>query len=627
MKFVRSFLIFVLILCLCMPALAENGARAKLELALSAKTLEEQADLIAQAAVLSQGDPKTLLSCAQLLAMLDSSMEKAELYEKILAEAYKASEGTEYFDTALDMLVSFYAYKGRYAEAYGLLEKAALSAADPSAYYNLAATLRLYDGDMDGAQALLDKVLSLDPSNHTALTTKAALLAAKYDYEGALTAFDQVLSASPDSTDALYGKYTTLVSSGNFKKASRILDQLISLTGEDSLWLERASLTLWQRYLPENALKEAEALLKMDESWLEAVTIKVGSLLMLKRYDEAIEACAAYDAISAEHGEMMRALTYMDSSRYDEAIAKLDGLLSGENAQSVHYTYRGVAEYYAHDDALSALSYLADAAALGASEYTFYLNLGHFQRRVGQYEQAARAYAAAANLTMDDPTAEYYSVLIYAEAGKTEEMLSALDSLEMHYPGWYETMMMRVIVEDLLGHAEAALEAFLALEEKFPFPAETLWSMKGVLLASAGKGEEALEILTAQHEEVNASDLSNHALALLHLGDSQAALSMLEEARSILGTDASAATRIDRVNLETACAYIKLHTGDAAGCTTHLEEAAQFGWQPAQLLHWFGFEEYVQTSSFASLMETYDTASSPWDVNGDVEMPQKTEGI
>ena len=34
MKFVRSFLIFVLILCLCMPALAENGARAKLEYAL-----------------------------------------------------------------------------------------------------------------------------------------------------------------------------------------------------------------------------------------------------------------------------------------------------------------------------------------------------------------------------------------------------------------------------------------------------------------------------------------------------------------------------------------------------------------------------------------------------------------
>lgn len=595
-----------------------------LEEAQNADSVDEAVTMIEQALALSPDDAQTAATAFEMMLMCDPEGQYSEnlilVMDVLLVQA--GSDKTDLLCQCVDAA----AHYGRLPELLDTFKTRYEQRNDVDYGVAYAAALYLL-GEPENMALMLD---TLDVSGSmSAAYRRAVLYQVNLMWEKALDAYDQMDALWPDYALGIYGKYEVYKESGEFDRAAQTIDKMLALGMGDELWLERANIRLFQQYRPEEALEELDALLAYDPAWSEAKSTRVSALIIAKRYDEALEAADALKEDSEGYAALMRALVLLNAERWQEARDTLEALSADPIFGSFAQMYLSAILYEGFDDAQAAYNALAAAFSQSAAVedgYDAYLQLGHYYRRSGNLAQAAAAYSCADMFADGDPSALYYLALSELSAGRGESFDETLDMLlRPYYPGYYETMLIELIASLTRGEYDAALETYRAIDEKFPFCAQSLLMTKALLLALTGDAQGARavgEAYLADESNRTADVLCDWAQTLALIGDAEASGSALAEAETLIESDASPyQARQAQINLLLTRAQIHLRTdGDAEAAVQLLLQAKQLGWSAGEALLWAEYPALSKTLGTGELFADVDTESE-WSYYTQPEIP------
>lgn len=624
MKKLCALLLILTLLTPAMTLASDAGQNPEASVALALDLLEKAAAAMDEATRLRQINMaaktapescRVLVGCARALLQMDQAGERYDQAEAYLLRAMQvADDGAR--REGLMLLAELYLYADRAGDAIALVAAEAEAMPEDESLVTLLATTLYYGERAEDALSALTALLERNPQNHEALDLYATILYSEYRWDEALEAYKVMQERYPGFLDGMIGQYAVLTASGRFDRALRMLDTILMSGGGNDLWVERARTRLWKLYQPEAALKEAEALIKSNPNWIDAEIIVLGANLMLERNDEARAAVERVRAMDPAFGDFLAAVAALDMGEFGEAASLLEAFLANNATHALAWAHLSAARLEAYDDIDGAQEALSRAFALALDSDTLYLRLGTLRRRQGAIPESARAFATAAELTSEDPSHLYYLMLACGDAGRADALEETLARMEREYPGWYETLLARVIAMDYLGRADEALEAFSALKEKFPFPAEQDWQLEALLLATCGD-ESGAAMFANRMDETSAEDMSQYAYALMLLGRYDEAEEALAKAESLLpeGEAQAGVRRAVEISVATTRAGIRLRQGDAEGCAAHLAEAAERGWAVTMALGMAEYEALRGTEAYAALLAQYGAKDEGWDIS------------
>lgn len=587
---------------------------------LDARSEEEQIELLLAAADEHPDNPDVLLICAQLLFYTDLQGAYQDRCFEMLDTALELAD-----DELRPMVIQSKAeqliYNDRLDEAVTILTEALEKSPEIESLKVSLSNALYYSGEEERATQLLEDLLEDSPTNMEARTLRASFLLEECKWDEALQAYEQIADEWPEYADGLLGQLTVYYQSGQFEQAIRVIDRLLSAGIGDSMWVQRARIRLWNQYEPDYALQEVEALLRMDPEWVEASVIKLVALVMIERYDDARAVADGIVALDASYGELMHAIVLMNESRWAEAEERIDALIASDPQYYAAPKTKATIRLQGFDDAEGAMQAMADSFAIteGEGDMDMFQQLGHIYLRQGEYQEAARAFAAGDMRVYDDPAALYYLAMACIDAGKLQDLQDVVLEMERRYPGWYETMLARVLLNDTLVDSEGALEAFEALKEKFPFPAQNLVTLEGMLLADNGDaGGAALIEKQLNRDDSDSGMWDAYAYALAVLGEHEPAVEALAEAEKRLPEmegETMDSGRLARISLHTSAMHVYMHAGDHQAVLEHMQAACELGWSLHSVLLNDRFAEVWEMDGFDALMKTQPEVEAQWDLS------------
>lgn len=605
---------------------AARRAAELLETAAGAQSAAEAVAAVEEALQLVPDDVNTVSAAFQLLLEKDPEGEYPAALESALDTLVSLLQNDEaVLVSVLIQCVETASYYGRAEDLLGFLAQRCETSGGAGYAVAYADALSLC-GDTDSALRILDP---LDVSgNLDCAYARAAVYQSAREWDRALAAYEQIDALWPDMLVGLYGEYEVYKASGEFDRAVRAIDKMISAGIGDDMWLERARIRLWQQYRAEDALEELDALLKYYSDWTEAGATRVSALMMLDRCDEAAEAAEALKEAAPGYAELLRALAFINAGRWNEAKDALSALCADESYGALAQAYLALALTDGYEDWDGAYQALAEAFAGGAAEmdaYDAYLQLGHYYRKRGDLEQAALAYSMADLANGEDPGAMYFMALVELSAGRGGAAEETLQMLDNEYPGYYETLAARMIVQTTRGDSAAALETFRAIEAKFPFCAEELQMTKAVLLADTGDTDGALAAADAYlaREEKTCDALAAWAYVLAQAGEGEKAEAALTEAGALYAAENSPfARRQGEIAVLVARARIALLEAEGeAECVRLLAEAKALGWNAGEATLWPEYERLSAQPGADALTDGLDFETE-WAYYTEPEIPE-----
>lgn len=615
-----------------MPVDSEMLIERLMDAVSNTEDAQRRVDLVLEAAEIAPESYEVQIVCAQLLLILGFEPEYRTALDDILAQAVKLAGTDEEKALAYSSWAEILLLEGEEDEAVKMLRDAAKVDADNEAIRTALATVLYYAGERDEAIALLEELLEDSPQNLEARRLRATVLLDEYEWEEAMQAFRQIEKEWPDYFDGIYGQFLTYIASGRFEEGIRALDTILAMGGDDTLWLERARIRLWKQYDAEQVLTETDALLRMDGSWVDALITRMIALIMLERYDEAYEVADAAQKVEPDYGDFLRAVTSVNEGEYEKADALLQALIKRVPSFYNAYSLWAAVALYSLDDTEIAMDRMREAFAIteGIGDQDMYSQLGQIYYYQREYQQAALAYSAADMSIYDDPSPLSNIVVILLECGRGADAEEVTEEMERRYPGWYETMMARLNVENAKGNAEDALAVFEALSEKFPNAYFTgLESMGAMLMVAAGDAQ-GIETLLAMAREEGGGTVMNWcgvASAYTMLGDWDAAQEAVDTANDLLFEETEAlqeAVARRNLKIQLYCAEADLHMaqGNQDEALALWEKAAGEGWVPGILLLDERYREITETDAYAAMMAEMPDPAEPWDLS---EMPKIPE--
>lgn len=609
---------------------AEQDFAALWEALLSTEDPAEQVEILLQAADAAPDDVNMLISCAQFLYMLDASGEYTARCEQMLRRALRLAKGSEQRVMAQQALAEFLMNTRREEEAAEMLRDALAKSPDnPHLLYTLSLVLYNSGQEAEGI-AMLEALLEDAPQMLEARVLRADIWRLDCEWDKAMQAYRQIETEWPNYLDGLYGQYQTAIASGQFDQGVRLLDKLISYGAGDALFLDRARVRLWNQFQPELAIEEADALLRMEPAWTDAATVKIGALLMLERYDEAHAVAEDVAITEPNFADLLHGIVLINEGKWREAGEVLEDIATRGVGGPLSWRNLSVVRLDGYDDIAGAEEALGHAFAEteGAGMLDLFTQLGFLRFRQGNMLEAARAFAAADRVSVDDPTGLYYLCGIHVDAGMEAELREVVAEMERRYPGWYETMLARVMLEDTLGNAQEAMDAYHAMVEKFPFAGETQQRLKALLLATLGD-ENGAQILKAyldeQGDDATVQDWDAYAFALVLLGDTEGAEAALQETEARLNADTEYAglVRGEQISILTTRAEIALEKGDMDACLDLFSQAVELGWASLRSLALNPrYAEMVATDAYAALESKLAPLPEDWDYAAEPSLPQ-----
>ncbi|MDR0897117.1 MAG: tetratricopeptide repeat protein [Oscillospiraceae bacterium] len=621
------------LLLLPMGALAEeaepqNPAMGLLTQVIGAVDFETQVAFLEAAAQQYPDDPEMLTQCAQMLFYFDAEGAYTAQCETWLRDAAALLTGDERLGVLI-VLAEQMLETDRLDDMVALFtEEVALQPDNPTVKVSLANALYYHD-DSEGALALLETLTADAPGHEGARRLHAALLLAESRFDEAMAAYKAMESAFPESLEGLYGQFQTYTAMGAFDRAMRAVDKMLLLGSSDpTLWLERAQLLLWDLYDPEAALAEVDVLLRNDPGWIDALQVRCGALVMLERYEEALEIADQVMNYDVQYGQMLKAQILMDAQRWSEALTPLGTLVAATPRGYNPMLYVAVCNLEGYADLEAAFVWLARCfdESDGLTNGQAYEALGDAYAAAGDLAEAARAYAQADALLIETASPLYSLLITCLDAGQLEAAEATLAEMQRRYPGWYATLLAEYVYQVFTGQREAALAALEAAQAKFPFLAQTrLLPTEGMLRAELGQPEglEILSRLVEEQETPAAMDTIQLAYGQLCLNQFEAAEASLALAEANLPTeDDQAGSALDaRTAIHTTRAELLLRQGDMDGAIAQLAEAAALGWSPASLVFDAYYEELVSAPAYQDLLAQYAIADGDWDLTRLPEIP------
>lgn len=603
-------------------ATGPQTAEAYLEAAMNSTDRLEQLDLVLQAVEIGSTSAQTLVTTAQMLYSLDLEEEYTELCESLMEKAMNVAYDSDRAGV-LQIWAELLITEGKVDEAIGLAETYAKDEPENEQMKMALATVLFYAAETDRALEVIEGLIEDSPRNLDARILRGTILLNDCRWDDALLAYQQIEAEWPEYLEGVYGQFLTYIGSGEFEMGVRALDLLLGSGAEDAMWLERARIRLWRQYMPDKALTEADALLRMNPGWIDAYSVKLVALMYLDRYEEAYEVVTEVAAVDPDHAELLRGIVQMNESKWTEAIATFEALLAKAPGAYLVLKNISAAKLDGLNDVVGAEDAMRQAFVVteGGHDSELMMQLGHLYRYQGKYEEAARAFTEASLLVWDDPSPFYYLTMVCIDAGRTDEMEKAFAEMQRRYPGWYETLLTEVFVQDVRGDSQASLDAVLAIEEKFSFPAESLGSLKAIAMTLLEDPEGVALAKEALDDEDGATAMDWDMLAYIQLlsGDLDAAEESLVEAERLLGEmeegpDNGRLIHDTHISILTTRADLLIAQGDMDGAALVYQEAIDLGMSPSSLLMNAAIDEMRASDAFADLVPDEVPEQEPWDL-------------
>ena len=637
----KKIILALLLLCLMIPSISlatggifgprlqddrasatgEEMAWKLLEKAMAAENVQTGVGLVMKASAAAPESGDVQINCAYVLLSIDQEGGYFKEVEQLFRAALRLLDKDDpQRDSAIQMLAEVLVVDERAAEAVLFVQEIVEASQGDENLRLLLATTLYYDDRNDEALAVLEELAEDSPRNLDALRLRATILLSDCHWEDALEAYRQIDQGWPEYLEGKFGLYMTYTASGRFDRALRVIDEIILYNKNNSFWLDRAHLYLWKLYDPETALAEANALLRMDETWVDALGVRMSAYTMMGEYDAAYDAAEDIAALDKEYGQMMRGIVAMNARDWADAEEIFAALSEKYPDGYVALKYGGVTRLEGYDDPEAAMVLLGQAFSIpGAEEdYDLFVQLGYTYFRKGELLEAGRAFAQADRLTNEETRPLYCLAMLCVDAGRIDDMQNIVEEMERRYPGWYQTMLARTILEDIQDHHEEALARFEALVEKFPYQREWLVGLEGELRASVGdaQGAEMIKAAIDVGGERDAWRWVSYAVALTTLEEYDVAHAALDSAALLVSTapDQAGEAHSLRINIATARAGVLLKEGDMDGCVKSLEEAIAEGWPPFALACYETFAEVYASEAYQAILERYPPQARDWDL-------------
>jgi tetratricopeptide (TPR) repeat protein len=330
------------------------------------------------------------------------------------------------------------------------------------------ALLPLANGSRDYALAQLNAAIINDPSNDSALVSRAIMRVADADYIAALADVSAALEAIENDSSGFYDDELRVVTLsgnlqlradihiilGNYDAAQSDLDEASALTPDDpSIMAKRGDLELALGDY-EAALAAYNQSLELDDS-SDVVYFDRAELYKLLGNEDA----ALADYMRSIELEPFRVTAYMGMAEiyrvrgdFDAAIKSLTNGIRLQQA-ALLYIDRG-RTYDAIDDLEAALADFSQAISLEPEEPLFYSFRAGIYRQQGNFETALRDINRAIELDPSEETYIYDRARIFVIGGDSENALADYnraiemappDSIDLHLYFFHRALLYRDI--------------------------------------------------------------------------------------------------------------------------------------------------------------------------------------
>ncbi len=283
------------------------------------------------------------------------------------------------------------------------------------------------DGNFDGADLILKRVLQVDLNNLPALHILGLIKASQANYKEAADFLGRAARIHPNDASIQYNLAKALTDSGNNKDALIHHKKAVALAPNNpEAWLSYGTTASnLARY--EDALGFYNKALSLKSDYAEALLNKGATLKELKRYEDAIAFAEQALAINPYLAEAWsnKGGALKELKRFDEAIAHYDKALSLKPNYAEGWSNKGVTlhELKRFDEAIA---HFDKALSLKPDYHEAWSNKGATLHELKRYDEAIAHYDKALSLKPD-----------YAEGwsnkGNTLNELKRFDEAIAHY--------------------------------------------------------------------------------------------------------------------------------------------------------------------------------------------------
>jgi len=397
--------------------------------------------------------------------------------------------------------------------------EAALQAAPASPKAQLGqAWIKIMDGDLKGATAVVDKVLAGSPDFLDALLLKSELLVAQGDAPGAVKVYEQAIAVRPSQVSAHYGRVVLLTRERKFDEATAALGEMQKAAGRNPRTYFAQGLLALSQGKPADAREPLAQILKVAPNHLPTLLLAGTAEYQLRSYVRAEDHLrkALAQAPSLAYTRRMLTATYLRSGEPQQALKTFEPLLKsiGDNPQLLALAGE---VYLSNNEPERAADYFQKAVAADPKATGARTRLGQVRLATGDVDHAIQDLEAAS--AADDSSIQADLVLIanYLRQREYDKALAAAQSLEKKQPDNPLAHNLKGAISLAKRDPGAARKSFdqaLALKSDY---APALYNLARLDLAEK-KPEQAKK----RYEAILAKD-PNNEVALLGLADLQVA--------------------------------------------------------------------------------------------------------
>jgi tetratricopeptide (TPR) repeat protein len=385
-------------------------------------------------------------------------------------------------------------------------------------------------------QRALETLLAVGPDAETAdlLIARGYLQVELKQFEPGWETFSKVVLLQPDSSEALFQQGLCLHKLGHIAEALPCFEKAAPLRPD---WIEIplarsiCHLTLKQ-YI--TAMEQAEVCLKLDPSYLPALSVKAVALHLTW---EPERASVLYQQVLRGNPGCVQTLMNLvtlslQQKKYDDVRHWSTELMAAQPDNALALEGMAVASFY-RNDFENARRYYEKLTEIAPDMAEHWLNLGTTLQKQSRLPESAHAYARACRVRPDSLNAHVYLGAALWKAGDLAGAASAYEAATLKWPDREEiTLSHSQVLEALqqMANAEAVCTKFC---ERTPNRA-AVWFRLGYLQWKRGAAEDtiasfetALQLRPAWTEaEINL------ALAYQATGQMDRAQSLLEGVRT-----------------------------------------------------------------------------------------------
>jgi tetratricopeptide (TPR) repeat protein len=357
------------------------------------------------------------------------------------------------------------------------------------------ATQKLHAGDFEGAIAICDKILSINPNVVMTQSEQGKIFSELKHCEETLKSNKLALKIDCQETKNRFYHGGALISLQGDREALNICQQALTMIIYRHYviaWSNRGRI-LWNLKRYDEALESYEKALGIDRDYTDAWFGKGATLNELKRYEEAIVACDEAIAIDPNYASPWsnRGSALNELKRYEEGILACDKATAIDPNFASPWNNRGCALFglKCYEEAIVACD---EAIAIDPNFASPWNTRGSALNELKRYEEAIVACdeAIAIDPNYASPWSNRGSALIwlkrYSEALKSCDKAIAIDP--NHATAWSNR---GCALNELKRYEEAivACDEAIAIDPNYASP----WNTRGSALNELKRYEEAIE--------------------------------------------------------------------------------------------------------------------------------------